>query len=107
SLDQLHHQVVGTNIVNVADIRMIQRRDGMDFALEPIAEALSGSLDSHFAPHPWIAGAVHLAHAARAQRRQDLIRAELRTRCHFLNPACQSTNTVTGFDLTVSSRARR
>lgn len=44
-----------------------------------IAEALAGKLDGHLAPHAGIAGPVHLAHTARASRRDDLIRAEFVT----------------------------
>jgi hypothetical protein len=55
---------------------MIQGGDVVDFALEAIAEALGGELDSYFAAHARIAGAVDLAHAARTERRQDLVRAE-------------------------------
>ena len=38
ALDALHDQVVGTHVVERADIRMIQRGDGLHFALEAFAE---------------------------------------------------------------------
>jgi hypothetical protein len=55
---------------------MIQRSDGADLALEPVAESLGTDLDRDFATHPRIAGAVHFAHATGADGRDDLVRAE-------------------------------
>jgi hypothetical protein len=55
---------------------MIQRRHGMDFALESIAELLGRHFDSYFATHARIAGTVNLTHATGTERRQDLIRTE-------------------------------
>ena len=79
-LDQLHHQVVGTDIVNVADVGVIQRGDRANLALEAFAEPLGGNLDGHLAPHARIAGAIHLSHAARADERQDLVGAQTSAR---------------------------
>jgi hypothetical protein len=50
----------------------------MHLTLEPIAEALRGDLDGHFAPHARIEGAVHLTHAARADERENLVGPEPR-----------------------------
>jgi hypothetical protein len=55
---------------------MIQRGDGVHLALEAMAEALRRNLNSYLATHPRIARAVNLAHAAGAEGRQDLVRAE-------------------------------
>src|SRR5207248_398988 len=76
SIDQLENKVVRADIVNLADIGMIQRGDGANLALEPVAEALGRYLDCHFATHPRIACTVDLAHAACAEWRDDLVRAE-------------------------------
>ena len=38
SLDVLHHQVVGTHVVERADVGVIQRRDRAGLAIEPLAE---------------------------------------------------------------------
>ncbi len=74
TLDQLHHQVIRPDVVQVADVGVIQQRgDGVDFARETIAEALSGNLDRYFATHAGIAGPVYLAHPARANPREDLV----------------------------------
>ena len=56
---------------------MIQRRHGSRLALEAIAEPLGRDLDGHVAAHARIAGAVDLAHAAGAERRQDLVRSQV------------------------------
>src|ERR1051325_2250528 len=74
--DQLHYQVVGTNVVNLAYIGVIQSGHSTDFALESIAEVLGGNLDRHLPPHARIAGSVHLAHAAGPNGREDLIRSQ-------------------------------
>ena len=55
---------------------MIQRGDGAHFAIETIAETLGRNLDGDLAAHARIARAIHLSHAARANGREDLIRAE-------------------------------
>ena len=61
---------------------MIQRREHLGFALEPrepigIAhEGLGQHLDRDIAIQPRIARAIHLAHTARAEQRQDFICAE-------------------------------
>ena len=44
ALHQLHHEVIGTDIVERADVRMIQCGDGARLALEACAELLSGDL---------------------------------------------------------------
>ena len=75
-LHQFHHQVVRSDVVKMADVGMIQRRDSMNLALEPIAEPLRGDLDGNLAPHARIAGAVHLSHAAHADHGDDLVGAE-------------------------------
>jgi hypothetical protein len=38
--DQLHHQIAGSDIVEMADIRMIQRSYGSCFSLEEVGERL-------------------------------------------------------------------
>jgi hypothetical protein len=38
ALDVLHHQIVGSDIVELADVPMIQGRHGTVFALEAIRE---------------------------------------------------------------------
>ena len=37
-LDKLHHQIIRADVVNLADVRMIQRGDGFGFPLEALRE---------------------------------------------------------------------
>ena len=71
---QFHHQVVGTHIVDGADVGMIQRRHGACLALEPLIEFHSGDLQRDRTSQPGIMRLVHPAHAARAQHRFDAVR---------------------------------
>jgi hypothetical protein len=85
-IDQLHHEVIGitraADVVQHADVRMVERRDGPRLALEPRADFRAGRemlrqhLDGNVAPEPRIAGAIHLAHPAGAERRHDFVGAE-------------------------------
>ena len=85
-VDQLHHQIVGTvlmaNVVERADVRVVEQRDGTRLALEPGAHfgrrglVLRQHLDRHVATESRVVRAIHLAHAARAERGDDLIGAE-------------------------------
>ena len=60
---------------------MIQRRDGARFAAEAFGaigfcfKPRTENLDRDFAAESRIAGAVDLAHSARADSRQDLVRS--------------------------------
>ena len=56
---------------------MIQRRDRLRFQLESFAVAFGRDLDSHHAPQSRVGCAINGSHAARADLRFDLIRAEL------------------------------
>ena len=76
ALDVLHDQVVRPDVVQRADVRVIQRRDRVGFTLEAIAELLGGHLDRHFAVQPRVVGAVDFAHASDTDRRGDFIRAQ-------------------------------
>jgi hypothetical protein len=76
ALDILHHQVIRANVVERVDIRMIQRRDQARLALEAFAKARGGNFDRHIAPEPRIVGAIHFAHSALADQREDLVGAE-------------------------------
>src|ERR1035438_4732876 len=73
ALDELHHQVVGTDVVKLADIGMVQGRDGACLALEALIEPALGNLDRDGAIHPRVDRFVHLSPAAGAHGCQDLI----------------------------------
>ena len=76
ALDVLHHQVIRPDIVQRDKFGMIQRRHGASFALESFAELGLGNLDRDDAIQARVARLPHLAHATRADRRKNLVRAE-------------------------------
>src|SRR5258708_5222744 len=76
----LHHEVIGADIVQSADMRMIQCRDGTRFPLKMPAKPARGNLDSNFAVEPGIHCPVDRTHSARADKRFDRIRTELGAR---------------------------
>jgi len=76
ALDVFHHQVVRTDVVDLADVRMIQLGDGFGFAFKAFAEGGLGDFDGYDAVQARIAGAVDLAHAARADGGEDFVGAE-------------------------------
>ena len=76
ALDVLHHQIIRTDIINLADVGIIQRSDSLGFALESFAELGLGNLDGDAAGETRVTAPVHFSHAARADRRDDFIWAE-------------------------------
>ena len=70
------------DVIQHADVRMIQAGNRFGFALEAllsnriIRKLRRQDLDRHRAFQPRIPRAIHLAHAARAQRGDDLIRTK-------------------------------
>jgi hypothetical protein len=78
------HAVLVPDIVQGADVRMAQLRDRFGFAVESRAEGFvpgqirGQDLDGHRALEAGVAGLVDLAHAALAQRRDDLVRTQPR-----------------------------
>ena len=72
--------------VNAADVRMVERREDLGFPFEPgeavrvLSKRLGQDFQRDVAIQLRVAGAVDLAHAAAAEERQDLIRAEPRAR---------------------------
>ena len=82
SINEFHHderQTVGfADLVDRADIRMVERRNRARLSLEPLAEIRADDLDGDGAIQARVSGFVNLAHPSRAQRRLDLVRAESR-----------------------------
>ena len=74
--------VLVTDVVEYADVRMIQTGDGFGFTLEALLVGGIGrkprrkNLDGHHTFQPGIPSAIHFAHAARAQRPDNLIRTK-------------------------------
>src|SRR6185436_11304683 len=86
ALEQLHHRVDDArfvaDVVDGEDVGMIERGHRPRLALEA-REAIGGGvglrgkdLDRDLAPEPRVVGAIDLAHAAPADRAEDLVRAE-------------------------------
>ena len=76
ALDVLHHQVIRPDIVERANVGMIQRRHGASFALETLAELFVRNLDCDDSIEPRVARLVHFTHATRADGRNNFVRAE-------------------------------
>ena len=70
---QFHDQVVRSDVIELADIGVIERGDRAGFVLEPFAEQLLRHLDSDGATEARIAGLVHLAHPADTEHGDDLV----------------------------------
>ena len=90
AFEQLHHDIgrvaLRREVVDAKNVRMIQRRHGLGFALES-GQGLGvfrQMFRQHFhgdkAVEPRVLGLPHLAHAPRAQGRKDLVRAEANAR---------------------------
>ena len=86
AVDQFHHHIAGPDIEQCADVRMIQRSNGAGFAFEAGAEVFAlrdvirQDFDGDGAVQPGVAGFIDLTHAARAEGREDFVRAELLSR---------------------------
>jgi len=76
AFDVFHHQVVGPDIVQSADVGMVQRGDGVRFALEALGKLLIGNFDGDDAIQSRVAGLVDFAHAAGTEGRSDLVRTQ-------------------------------
>ena len=77
AVDVFHDEVIRPHVIEVAQVRMIQRRDGASLAFEAVAKLLGDQLDGDRPVQPRVAGLIDLTHPSRADRRDDLIRAEL------------------------------
>ena len=86
ALDELHDQeVLATGFFHAeerSDVRMIQRGEDFGFALEARdavgvgEEGFGQNFNGDAAPELHVARAVHLAHAARAEQAENLVRPE-------------------------------
>ena len=83
--DDVRRAVSRADVEDREDVRMVERRGGARLLLEaaqPIGigrERGGQDLDRDLASEPRVARAVDLAHAAGAERREDLVRTQLRT----------------------------
>src|ERR1700736_4394116 len=68
-----------TNVVKSAYVRMVQTGDHATFTLEALTQSaarqmLWNNLDRNRTVQACVAGAIHLAHTASSQRREDFVR---------------------------------
>ncbi len=83
--DQKRCTVVRPDVVDGQNVGVVQRGNGARFLFEtaqPVCvprQRLGQHLDRDLASEASITGAIHLSHAARAQRRLNLIRSKFRT----------------------------
>ena len=91
ALHELHHDEglgAAAPVVDADHVGVVQARRGTGFALEPLrrgrGEGGGGHLDRHRPFEQAVAGAVHVAHAARAQQHLEFVTVseELRDRRH-------------------------
>ena len=89
ALDQLHHEILmleaadvgSSDVMQRADVRVIEPRDGARFALEPLAavglsrDVFGQDLQGDVAVQPRVPRAEHFPHAAGADRGNDFVRA--------------------------------
>ena len=76
SVDQFHDEVVGADVLELADVGVVEGGDGAGFALEALSEFGFGGFDGYGAVETGVAGFVDFAHAAFAKRREDFVGAE-------------------------------
>src|SRR5215469_15924429 len=76
SLNELHDQVVGADIVKMANVRMVEGSDYLRFLSESFTERTGTDLDRHLAVKPRICSAVDFAHPARGNERLDAVRTQ-------------------------------
>ena len=88
ALEQFGHRVgnvtLAAEVEDFENVRMGQLGDRLGFALEAgqavgvLGQRLGQDLDRHVSIKPLVVGPVDLSHAARAERRGDLVRTDLR-----------------------------
>src|SRR5262245_3266932 len=89
---------------NLRDVRVVERRQGLGFALEaghPVRvhrKRLGQDLDRHIAIQPSIARLVDLSHPARAKSGDNFVRTEARSgdQAHFFSSAVQFCTILIG-----------
>jgi hypothetical protein len=76
SFDKLHDEIVGTNVVEMANVRMVEGGDYLRFQSESFTEWTGACLDRHFAMETRVGCPIDLAHAARGHERIDAVRSQ-------------------------------
>ncbi len=79
ALDVLHYEIVGADVEERTDVRMVQCGDRAGLALETLVETFLRNLDGNATVETGIAGLPDLAHSALAEKRKKFIWTELFT----------------------------
>ena len=118
ALEMRHDQVVGAidaaDVVDAADVGMIQRSDSSCLAFEAgsqiriVSDFTRQNLDRHRAIEAGVAGFVDLAHATRAKRAEDFVGAETGAgeKCQRCPPSAACVERDCRVNLTSRRRAR-
>src|SRR4051812_29881014 len=72
AFDIFHHQVTWTDVIQRADVRMVQSSHGPSLALETLGESLVRYFDRNRAVESRITSFPHLTHSPGADLRKDL-----------------------------------
>jgi hypothetical protein len=90
ALEQFEHQIISivlaTDVVQAADVRVVQRGDRFGLAGEPcpelgiVRQLRCENLQRYRSVQTCVAGSIHLAHAPTANQGQDFIWPEARSR---------------------------
>jgi len=76
TVDKLHHQIIRTDIVEGADIRVVEGGHCARFAIEPVRELLIGDFNGNDTAQAGVEGFVNVAHAASTDGSKDLVWTE-------------------------------
>src|SRR5215469_17704073 len=88
SLNVFHHQIVRADVVQSADVRMIERRNSARFALESFTVRRTEDLDCDGSVQTSVSGFPDFSHPARTDGGKDLIGTKLvaDSECHTRVP---------------------
>src|SRR6516164_7499936 len=66
TLDQFHNEIIGSQVIERANVRMIQRRNSKRFTVKAIIKMLAAGLDRDRAAQTCIDGSKYFAHSPSA-----------------------------------------
>ncbi len=76
AVDELHDEVIRPDVVELADVGIVQGGDRPGFAFEPLGKLRPADLDGDDPIEAGVFGPVHIAHATRSDSGQNLVRSE-------------------------------
>ena len=76
AVHELHDQVVRPDVVELADVRAVERGNGLGFAIEALRELLLADLDRDDPIEPRVLRAIHVAHGAGSDGGENLVGTE-------------------------------